>query len=660
MYYKKGFKIIFGLVGVLITLLLVGGIQASSLAASPAEDEISPNGVHADGAGFSLFESDMPAVPAAPSACHTVTGFASTLERTNFCVYYNSPTTAATAGDVADTVEDYWDRFVTDFGFLAPLDTSATNKIEVRLINTTSCNGSAWDNYIELYTGCFGSDENMMQVTGHELFHRVQFNYDSDWHTNWTSIGWFYEGTARASEDMVFDAVDNWAGAMGVGFSFNREVNEFLASPNNDLTSFARRYEAALWWKYFSEQFGSVTTEPEVGIDAFLTLWEKANASSDIAAVNQALSDLGAGMDFNQAFRRFVVANYTKDLTGLPDGSYNYIDEEQAGNPAQYGPVQIDDGGTINPTTSMTRNNQQVKRYAAKYYSANVASSCQVVTASFHKDSGSSQFYHLITRKADAFATHREGTADDWKQSFLNDGITKIAAVIGGRNNSATVDVELGCADPAIDIKMPNNVAKAFVGPFDAPGKFLVHVLVTDSSSPTNPVVAGLTKDDFKVKVGGLNALVTAGGFIQEQYWLVVQAPIQPSNTTYNLEVYLEEPGTTTIIATDTNANSVQYVSDNLDNVLVIDRSGSMGYDNKLNAAKTAANFYVDITRNADGLAVVPYNHNVDPAPFDMQTVNITVRNAAKTYINSLTASGATSIGDGLDEAVNQKTASPT
>jgi len=32
-------------------------------------------------------------------------------------------------------------------------------KREMNRINTSSCNGSAWENYIEVYTGCFGSDE---------------------------------------------------------------------------------------------------------------------------------------------------------------------------------------------------------------------------------------------------------------------------------------------------------------------------------------------------------------------------------------------------------------------------------------------------------------------------------------------------------------------
>ena len=80
----------------------------------------------------------------------------------------------------------------------------------------------------------------------------------------------------------------------------------------------------------------------------------------------------------------------------------------------------------------------------------------------------------------------------------------------------------------------------------------------------------------------------------------------------------------------------------------------------KLDAAQDAANFYVDVTRDEDGLAVGPYNGNVDPVPFDLEVVTGTVRDDAKTFINGLTAGGMTSIGDGLKEAVRQRDSSET
>ncbi len=520
------------------------------------------------------------------------------------------------------------------------------------------CNGStsSGSNAMNAFTGCYLTTESIQKVLGHELFHRVQYSYDG------SEVKWFKEGTARAMEDLAFDNIDNWATSLtAVSSSFNKQVNTYLGGTNNDITSDDMRYNSALWWKYFTEQFGSVVTEPQNGVDAMLTLWEKAATADNLAALNQALTALGAGMNFDTAFKRFAVANFTKDLSGVPDGSYNYIDEEQVGNPAIYGPVATDNGGAVNIGAGMTRNNQAISRYGASYYRAQPGGDCPIITVSFHKDAGNGLFYHVVTQNGSNFVVHKEGSGVDWSQSFVNTGITQVAAIAGGTSESGQVDVSITCADPLLDIKLPNTGAKAYVGPADAPGKLLAHVLVTNGT-PTSPVVSGLTNSDFQANVNGISALVVGGGFIQEQYFLVIQAPPQAANGTYDLQVELEEPGTSNVLASDTEASSVVYDPDNADQVLVIDRSGSMGYGStpRLPAAKAAANFYVDITRNNDGLAVVPYNEDVAPAPFAMQSVNLTVRNDAKTYINALSAGGLTSIGDGLDEAVNQRAASPT
>ena len=589
------------------------------------------------------------ACPAGPSALPQM------VDRTNFCVRYNQAnTTLAQATTVADLTQQYWDRYTADFGFRAPL---FTDKLVVEIRNNAACNGAtdAGVNWMFMNNGCFTPDGVMAQTTGHELFHRVQLAYGDD-----LSAGfWLFEGTARAMEDLAFANIDNWVNAMTAAFSFNQQVNTYLNNTNVDITSLPQRYNSALWWKYFSERYGTTATEPQRGIDAVRVLWESAETQDDIAAVNSALSTLGAGTNFDAAFRRFVAANWAKDLTNQPDVSFNYLDEDEAGNPAPYGPINPTNGGSITAGTSASFSNQMISRYGARYFSATPGASCPVINATFHTDNGPA-FYHVITEKAGVLASQVENSGNtDWSQSFFNDGITRIVAIAGATHNSAQVDVTLQCVNPVIDIRMPNSGAVAKVGPFDGPGKFLAQVLVTNGA-PNGPVVGGLTVNDFKARVNGQNALVTAGGFVQEQYWLVIQAPNQGANGTYDLEILLEAAGTATTIATDTNATSVQYTPDHVDQVLVIDRSGSMSSDNKMGAARDAANFYVDITRNNDGLAVVPFDHNVSPAPFAMQAVDIFVRGNAHTYINGLFPGGATSIGDGMNAAVAQRTGSPT
>ena len=645
----------------LAAMAIVGALVCAFLLVSSTGERAYPVQAALPAAGGSAGPQAVWAAPSAPNACVADAAYNSTLERTRFCVYYNSSlTTLAQATTVADQVDDYWDRYVA-LGFSAPLSNfGGETKMRVQIV-AGGCNGVAWENYIQVRQGCINtSDEEMQHTQGHELFHRVQFNYDADWYPDWAIISWFYEGTARMMEDEVFTNIDHWPQAMSAAFSFNEEVNNYLVSASNDLTSHPMRYKSALWWKYFAEQFGTVLTEPQRGVDAIRRVWEAVHPASDITAINNTLAVLSPGMTFDKAFRRFVVANWAKGLTGLPDSSYYYDDEREAGNPAPYGPITPNNGGTINGTTTASWPNQTVSRYGARYYKATIGTPCPVITAAFHRDSGPDAFYHIVTQKGSAFAAHLEGSGSDWTQSFLNDGITQIVAIIGGQGSAAQVDVSLSCANPSLEIKLPNSVAVAYAGSNTVPAKFLAQVLVTNASLPGSPVVTGLTNAHFAVQVNGVDASVTGGGFIQEGYWLVIQAPAQTSDGTYDLKVSLQSPGGPPL-ATATNPGSVVYSSDLNDQVLVIDRSGSMSEYNKMPSARDAANLYVDVTQDKDGLAVIGFDDHLNPpAPFPMQTVDPTVRDAAHTFINALTPAGMTSIGIGLQEAINQRNSSKT
>ncbi|MFK7800760.1 MAG: choice-of-anchor X domain-containing protein [Anaerolineae bacterium] len=604
-----------------------------------------------------VYQEVMSEAQRAPLACPAnPAGLPDTIERPNFCVFYDDgDTTDVQATFVADQTQIYWDRYVA-LGFQAPF--VAGSKLEVH-INDAACNGSAWDDNIKVNNGCFSVNLSMNNVVGHEVFHRVQMAYDTDWQTNATDHLWFFEGTARAMEDKTFANIDNWAESMAAAFSFNQELNDYLANTNTDITSDPMRYESAMFWTYFMEQYGTDPDQPELGVDAVETLWDQTATKSDLAAVNAALSSLGTGETFDSSFRKFTAANWLKDLNGA-SAEYNYIDEDEAGNPAPYGPIVPTTGGTISDALSANWNNQAISRYGAQYYRAAVDNDCKLISASLNTDSGPA-FYHVISEKNGTLGFFDTSTATSWNRSFFNDGISHITVVAGSTGNSSVVDVSLTCLDPVIEVKLPNTGAVASVGPAAGPGKFIAQVLVTNGTS-NGPVIDGLTVSDFKAAVGGQESFVTAGGFIQEQYWLVVQAPVQAADGLYDLEIRLEESGTATTIATDNNANSISYTPDNVDHLLVIDRSGSMNSDGKFIAAQNAANFYIDITRNNDGLAVVPYHTDVDPAPFALQAVTTVpnVRANAENYVDALFTGNLTSIGDGLAEAVNQRNGNPT
>lgn len=650
---------------------LLAQLPGKSEAVSPAvvDHEISLLMVASPAAGAPLQQTEG-ANPAVPTACPLnnppYTAGLEIIERTDFCLYYEEGVTsdyangilsAADAIIAADHVEDYWDRYAVDFGFEEPFILAPNTKLEVLVEGGGSCNGatnSTW-NYMYSYTECYGNAESIQKVLGHELFHRVQYSYDG------SEVKWFKEGTARAMEDLAFTNIDNWATTLtAVSSSFNKQVNTYLSgtTANEDITSDNQRYNSALWWKYFTEQYGSTPGEPQLGVDAFLALWEAAETSDDLAALNSALAALGASDNFNDAFRQFAVANWTKDLTGVPDDSYNYADEDQVGNGAPYGPLVPTNGGTITTATTAVWNNQWVDRYGLRYYQATPGADCPAISATFHQDEGPDAFYHVITQIGSAFQTHVEGSGTDWTQNFLNNGITKVVAIIGGQDSDATIDIEIGCVDPVIDIEIPNQLAPAYVGNSGSPDDIILQVSVTDGS-PTGPVVGGIANSDFKVEIGGDPALVVGGGFVQEEYFLRVDTPTQGANGPYDLEVFLEEPGTTTVIASDTETDAVVYDNTNIDHIIITDVSYSMNDDGKLIAAADAAHLYIDVSNSSDGLGLVSFSTDVEDF-LDVEFGTLGHRNDAHDQVDSYVPTLATSIGDGLDKAVDLLNASPT
>jgi hypothetical protein len=644
------------LVGLAITAFILLGLAADSSTAAGQYVQL-PEPAFSQAMRIALPEERQgtEAVSCTDTACPTApTGLDKCVDRAKFCVYYTTASISQSEAEwAADTVEYYWDRFV-ELGFGEP---KYSGHLEVQLLDIPGdCNGgSGWyGNYITTYAGCFDVTLFAQKVLGHELTHRLQYAHD-------TSAGapintkFLKEGTARATEDNWFTEIDHWAAALSHS-SFNTEANNYLLSTENDITSIPMRYKSALWWKYAMEQYGTDPHEPELGIDFVQDVYDQATAGyAHIAGVNRALS--GTGFTFDMSFKDFGAAIWIKDLAGAPS-KYNFIDEEEAGNPAVYGPLAPHEGGTIQVGTTATWNNQPISMYSLHYYRANVGADCPIVTAAFHRDDAGPAFYHIVTQDGDVFLSHMEGSGSDWSQSFVGSSPSDIVAIVGSLENSSQVDVSLACADPVLTIQMPNSGAVARVQPST---KFLAQLLVTNGS-PAGPVVAGLDNSMFTAQVGGAESSVVGGGFIQEQYWLLIQAPEGLPDDTYDLEISLNDPGTGTPLATATNADSVVYTIEHTDQALVIDRSGSMGVGSptRLSAAQDAATFYVDVSRDGDGLTVVPYESDVNPPAFAMDEVDNSVRAAARAFINALTPGTLTSIGDGMAEAFDQLKSSTT
>ena len=104
----------------------------------------------------------------------------------------------------------------------------------------------------------------------HELFHQVQYRYNSV-----TSLTGFEmalrEGGARLAEDCIEDFPNRYAGSAAVPFMNPTHALANIATAN------AEAYAAGLFWKYLTEQHSTRTSsadEPAVGFDAYCRVLE--------------------------------------------------------------------------------------------------------------------------------------------------------------------------------------------------------------------------------------------------------------------------------------------------------------------------------------------------------------------------------------------------
>ena len=92
--------------------------------------------------------------------------------------------------------------------------------------------------------------------------------------------------------------------------------------------------------------------------------------------------------------------------------------------------------------------------------------------------------------------------------------------------------------------------------------------------------------------------------------------------------------------------------------MLLLDRSGSMSLNQRLDFAKLGAKQFVDLTQTGDGIGVASFESS-SSVDYALAAVSDPVRTAAKTAIDALVASGSTNIGGGLLTALGQLTSQP-
>ncbi len=511
---------------------------------------------------------------------------------------------------------------------------------------------------------CDATDAPIRKTTHHEMFHTIQKNHLCDVSSCGNSIGgtfgtWVSEGTARCMDDRLYADLD----AATFGGSFGQECGNTMATPTTSLLS--RSYDACLFWSYCCERFGSTLTEPQRGVDFMLAFWEKisANGSTDaVTALRDTLSDFKAD-SLDIPFRDYAIAVYTHglNLTGIANSSlYKFVDEQQNGDPS-YGTVPVT--AVVFPTSAAVN----VSAYASKYYQATVTpgTSCQAV--GFHATSDNQAGWAVVgINSTNQVKVLSSGSGTEYGRTIIvtnTNNITKFAAIVVGYDEAINVDYDFAKGIPGISIIRPTSVKQVFPGPAGTPGRFLARVYVTgpvelEPDGVGTRSILGLEAADFTVTVGAVAATVLSAAYVGGEYWLVCQAPLQAADGAYNLTVQLCDNVSTT------SNSSVLYGAITINHVITVDRSGSMAEpaaNPKLNAAKVAGKLYVDAVSDNDRVGVIRFNGNGINCDDDADLLEaldlgsaLNQRTDCKNDIEALSASGKTSIGDGLWKSQDQ------
>lgn len=508
------------------------------------------------------------------------------------------------------------------------------------------------------YDPSTGNNARSVAITLHEGFHLQQYQYGG-LHDD-PAANWVWEGQARSIQDKVcVDAGDSCisldAGQNGFA-DYIGQVNWYLSNVNRDLTRSS--YSAALFWTYLLEQHGDLDQEPQLGMDLMADFWERARDQRDdtgIGTINRTLDERGESDRFDDVFRDFVVANYAKDLdpASVPD-AFRYADEAQThpdGSTTPYDAVDLDAdqplavGGQIGPNLT------DVRSWGARYLQLRPAAGVETLQVEARQDDAANAAFHalLAVRDGELVAQHR-GTGADFTRTIDNDDYDRVVLIVAGLERHSNFRWSVNASEPTMDVVDPVSGRAAQAGDPSDPDKFLTKV---DVLNPDGTPVAGIAPESFTVTVGGEPVTdddVVSRSFLQGQYWLLLRAPQQPGGAgTYDLTV--EVMG-----LSDTEVDAVAYgPRSEVDSGIVIDRSGSMGNDDKLVSAQTAANLYVDTWTDSDAAGLVSFNAGATvDEPLD--PLDSAQREELLGAIDDLSSGGQTAIGEGALTALDQLT----
>jgi len=198
----------------------------------------------------------------------------------------------------------------------------------------------------------------------------------------------------------------------------------------------------------------------------------------------------------------------------------------------------------------------------------------------------------------------------------------------------------------AITILEPTTTSPSVAQPNDGSGRLLVRVRLASIDLQPEP-------ENFSVSIGGQPAPVITGAVVANEMWLVVVTPVE--DLTSDLTVAYSPCG---ISESATVANAVTFTDSPIDtdSIFVVDRSGSMDDNRKMESAKNAGSLWADTLRDNERVGVVWYAGSDTVTRLGLAEVDFDIARAGDSNnradaiekINDLLPEGSTPLGTGL------------
>jgi len=517
-------------------------------------------------------------------------------------------------------------------------------------------------------------------LCAHELFHTIQRRY-----INGDILGfWIYshlggfgvESTAEIFPDFSFHNVDTNSTHFG-GYA------SALATENPGKRLFDRNYDGALFWMYACEQLGSVTNEPERGVDFFLEVFDEINRLSKEHAFFNHNSLFNAlpivlarhGTNLRDLYARFALCNGIHRLTLSPTveaqlgGRKSVVYQDDVNKYWGYPKVR-------KSTTLPFQHWGFAAALGTEYYlyrRATNAPSCNLVgvrvTSKLPTDvaiAGVTQGHKVVGLEQ----SRSKETAHAFITSPGQNAIRDIlVCVSSGTARNTPFGIEFVEGDlTAPTIVWPNVRAPAVVRTRSPNYIFRVPIQVRvegpDELKPSGAYprsVAGLKKNQFRGTVvnsrsGPKNVMYVGGDYFLDQTGRTGHG-LTPGY--YDTEVEIQCASNT---VKDLANSSVLVTDKPVNHALVLDRSYSMNRPAqglKFGAMKEAAALYIRSVPTNHGLALIAFHGNgVEPdedgAVIYSDPGGRADNSAALTALKNMTLGSATSIGDGLWTALDE------